>query len=85
MDEAVATTVHEPEFEVAVTWKQVLVGRSAAFEIGVPEQWKLHALAVQSGNRDIERPKILCWFSADEDDAMRGEKRLNKNDEILCP
>lgn len=54
MDEAVAAAVHEPEFEVAVAWKQVLVGRSAAFEIGVPEQWKLHALSVKSGNRDIE-------------------------------
>lgn len=37
MDETVAAAVHEPEFEVAVAGKQVLVGRSAAFEIGVPE------------------------------------------------
>lgn len=70
---------------MAVAGKQVLVGRSAAFEVGVPEQWKLHALIVQCGNWDVEGPEILCWFSADEDDAMRGEESLSMKDEILCP
>ena len=54
MDESVAAAVHEPKFEVAVTRKQVLVGGSAAFEIGVPEEWKLHALTIESGNRDVK-------------------------------
>lgn len=50
MDEAVAAAVHEPKFEVTVSRKQVLVGRSAAFEIRVPEQWKLHALTIKGSN-----------------------------------
>ena len=78
VDEAIAAAVHEPELEVAVPGQQVLVGRSAAFEIGVPEEWKLHGLIVESSDGDVEGPEICGWFCADEDDAMRGEECLDK-------
>lgn len=76
LEKCVTSALHKPKLEVTVAREQVLIGRCATFQIGCPEERKNWLFAIKSGDGNVERPKISCWFFADKDDAMRGEKGL---------
>ena len=83
-DEWVASALHEPQFEVAVSWEQVLIGRSAALEVSVSEEREFHAFLVERGDGYVKRPEIGSGIGWDEDDAVGGEVGL-RDDRFTVP
>ena len=76
--ESVDPALVEPELEVAEPRQQVLVGRSAALEVGAPEEGELDVFLEEGGDGDVERLEVGGWLPADEDDAMSCQECLSQ-------